>query len=70
MGESGSIKTEKDDRSDLKGMPSNPGRDPKRRPKDGKGSIGDTALSDALIVVAVCWGLLILLAWSLRQHNI
>lgn len=66
----GTLKTETDDRAEIKGMPSNPGRDPKRRPKDGKGSIGDTALSDAIIVLAVCWALLLLLAYSLRHHNI
>lgn len=66
----GTIGTEPEERVDIKGMPDNPGRDPKKRPRHGKGSLGDTALNDALIVVAACWILLLLLAWSLRAHNI
>ena len=66
----GTIESTPEKRNDLKGMPDNPARDPKKRPKDGKGSIGDVALQDAIIVVAVCWALLILLYISLRNYNI
>jgi hypothetical protein len=35
-----------------------------------KGSIGDQALMDALIIVMAAWGILFLLTFSLRHHNI
>lgn len=54
---------------DLAGTGNNPARDPKPV-KTGKGSIGDRALMDALIIVALAWAVLILLAYSLRHHNI
>jgi predicted metal-binding membrane protein len=35
-----------------------------------KGSIGDTALKDGLIIVGCAWAVLFLLMFSLRRHNI
>jgi len=35
-----------------------------------KGSVGDTALMDAVAIVLVAWVLLFLLTYSLRHHNI
>lgn len=35
-----------------------------------KGSPGDRALMDAIIMVVVAWAVLFFLAWSLRSHNI
>lgn len=57
-----------DDRPSLKGMPDNPGRDPKVMAKNGRGSIGDTAFMDGIIIIAVAWALVLFLAWSLRSH--
>lgn len=54
----------------LKGTPQNPARDPKKRTRDGKGSIGDVAFMDAVIIVAIAWAILLLLAVSLRHHNV
>lgn len=46
-------------------------REPKRRLKSGaKGSVGDQAVMDAVCIVAFAWIVLILLALSLRNHNI
>lgn len=54
----------------LKGSPANPGRDPRKLPPIGKGSIGDVAFCDAVAMVIGAWILLILLYTSLRGHNI
>lgn len=35
-----------------------------------KGSIGDMALRDALIIVVAAWIILVLLTFSLRRHNV
>lgn len=35
-----------------------------------KGSVGDTALMDAIAIVIGAWILLFLLAFSLRHHNV
>lgn len=35
-----------------------------------KGSLGDTALMDAIAIVVAAWVVLFLLAFSLRRHNI
>lgn len=35
-----------------------------------KGSMGDRALMDAVIIVAAAWVVLIALAFSLHRHNI
>jgi len=54
----------------LVGTKDNPARDPKVKPDGGKGSIGDKALMDSLIVVIVAWAFLLFLAYSLRHHNV
>lgn len=54
----------------LKGTAANPGREPRKNAKTGKGSIGDQAFCDALIIVVCAWLFLIFLAYSLRHHNI
>lgn len=36
----------------------------------GKGSTGDQALMDAVIIVGVAWVILALLMFSLRAHNV
>lgn len=59
-----------DNVTNLKGMPSNPGRDPKTRANAEKGTIGDKALMDSLVIVAGAWILLVFLAYSLRHHNV
>ena len=35
-----------------------------------KGSTGDKALMDAVVIVAIAWIILFLLTFSLRSHNI
>lgn len=35
-----------------------------------KGSLGDQALMDSLLIVGICWVLLFLLSFSLRGFNI
>lgn len=54
----------------LKGTKDNPAREPRKRALTGKGSIGDQALMDAVILVAIAWLVLVVLAYSLRNHNI
>jgi len=55
----------------LVGTKENPARDPKSKaPVEGKGSIGDKAFMDAVIIVAIAWAFLIFLAYSLRHHNV
>lgn len=66
----GTMTEEAEKVTELKGMPKNPARDPKKAPKLGRGSIGDTAFMDAVIVVALAWAFLLFLAFSLRHHNI
>lgn len=63
--------TEQTNVVNLKGTTANPARDPKVTAKAGnKGSIGDIALNDALIIVVVAWLILIFLVVSLRHHSI
>jgi hypothetical protein len=46
-------------------------REPKGPVRKGApGSVGDTALRDALIMVGVAWAVLFVLAFTLRAHNI
>ena len=35
-----------------------------------KGSVGDQALMDALLIVIVAWAILFFLSFSLRRHNV
>lgn len=67
----GAIRTEDVPQVHLVGTAGNPARDPSRkRPETGKGSIGDQAFMDAVIVIAVAWLILFALAFSLRSHNV
>lgn len=54
----------------LKGMPDNPGRDPKRMKDGEKNSIGDKAFKDAVLIVIAAWLFLLFLVISLRHHNV
>ena len=46
-------------------------REPKAPRKAGDpGSMADQAVKDAIVVIAVCWLILFVLAYSLRKHNI
>lgn len=54
----------------LTGTPQNPAREPAKKSRDGKGTIGDTAFMDAVIIVALAWAILLFLAYSLRHHNV
>lgn len=62
--------TESEKVVNLRGMPGNPGRDPKKTPKTGSGSVGDIAFKDAVALVIIAWLVLFFLAYSLRHHNI
>lgn len=65
------IATEPDNVTQLKGTAANPARDPKVTAKAGnKGSIGDVAFKDALIIVILAWVILLMLVFSLRHHSI
>lgn len=64
------IATEPENVVQLKGTKANPARDPKRRSREGKGSIGDVAFMDAVVIVAIAWAFLLFLAFSLRHHNV
>lgn len=43
---------------------------PKDATKGGKGSNGEQAFNDAVMMVGVAWLILVLLVISLRSHNI
>lgn len=46
-------------------------REPKGPKRSGdKGTVGDVALMDALLIVGIAWAVLFLLAFSLRRHNV
>jgi hypothetical protein len=62
--------TEKTNVVSLAGMPGNPAHDPTRKDKEGRGSLGDKALMDSIVIVAVAWLFLLFLAFSLRHHNV
>lgn len=59
-----------DNVTSLKGMPDNPGRDPKAKDKSGRGTIGDNALMDGIVIVVLAWVILVFLVMSLRHHNV
>lgn len=40
-----------------------------RAPGD-KGSAGDRALMDGILIIGIAWAILFLLIWSLRSHNV
>ena len=62
--------TEQEKVASLVGTKENPAREPRKRPPTGKGSMGDVALMDSVIIVAVAWLFLLWLMWSLRSHNV
>jgi len=66
----GNINKEPETKVSLKGMPDNPGRDPKVMAKQGRGSMGDKAFMDGVVIVGIAWVVLIFLYWSLRHHNV
>lgn len=66
----GTIAQEVETRAELVGTPDNPARDPKSLPKEGKGTVGDTALMDALKLVIIAWALLLVLYLSLYRHSV
>lgn len=35
-----------------------------------KGTPGDMAVMDAVLIVGICWAVLVLLMFSLRRHNV
>lgn len=40
-------------------------------PKNGaRGSVGDKAVMDAIVIVLIAWAVLFFLVFSLRRHNI
>lgn len=64
------METEKVPETNLVGTPGNPAPEPRRkRPKTGKGSDGDLAALDAIIIIGVAWAVILFLYWSLRQYN-
>jgi len=64
---SGVIQSE-DDRM---GQPLRVSNEPAGPKKAGaKGSVGDTALMDAIVIVGIAWLVLFSLMFSLRRHNI
>ncbi len=53
------------------GNPLKTTREPKGPKRSGdRGTVGDQALMDALIIVLVAWAIIFFLAFSLRRHNI
>jgi len=54
----------------LVGTAENPAHDPRKAPREGRGSIGDQAFMTAVMIVVGAWVLLLALAYSLRHHNI
>jgi hypothetical protein len=54
----------------LVGTKDNPTREPRKRPPSGKGSIGDVAFMDSVIIVVAAWSLVLFLYMSLRNHNV
>lgn len=67
---SGNILTEDEKVVHLVGTPKNPAREPRKRPDSGKGSVGDQAFMDAVLIVAAAFAFLVFLAYSLRHHNV
>lgn len=62
--------TEAEKTADLVGTKANPAREPRKRPANGRGSVGDQAFMDAVYIVAAAWLLLLLLWFSLKTHNV
>lgn len=67
---SGQILTEPTQTAALTGSPGKPARDPRKAPREGRGSVGDQAFMSGVIIVVCAWILLLILAYTLRHHNI
>lgn len=61
----GSVKTETEGVKVL-----NTSREPKLSGPGQPGSVGDQALKDAVMAIAIGWALLFMLGFSLRKHNV
>lgn len=35
-----------------------------------KGSVGDQAVKDAILIIGVCWAIVFFVMFSLRRHNV
>ena len=57
-------------RTDLKGTPANPARDPKKMTSADKSEVGYVAFKDALIIIGVAWALVLFFYFSLRNYNV
>lgn len=66
----GQMMTEPELGPPLSGSPQNPAREPAKRKPAGRGTVGDTAFMDAVIIVAAAWLALLVLYYSLRNHNV
>lgn len=64
------FQTEPDTKTDLKGSPNNPARDPKVLSKADKSEVGYIALQDALILIGIAWLIVLFTYFSLRHFNI
>jgi hypothetical protein len=56
--------------TNLVGTPGNPAPEPSAKRKEPRGSLGEVAFKDAVIIVLIAWAVLVFLAWSLRSHNV
>jgi hypothetical protein len=56
----------------LVGTKENPARDPSATAKGNtmKGTVGDRALMDSIVLISIAWALLFMLFFSLRGHNV
>lgn len=54
----------------LAGTKGNPAHDPTSRKNAGKDTVGDRALMDSIVLVGGAWVALVLLWYSVRNHNI
>lgn len=66
----GQMMTEPELGPPLVGSAQNPAREPSKRKPAGKGTVGDAAFMDAVMIVVAAWALLLFLYFSLRNHNV
>jgi len=64
------LQTEAVPSPDLVGTARNPAHDPKVKDTSGRGSMGDKAFMDAVLIVVIAWLFLLFLFVSLRHHNV
>jgi len=62
--------TEAEKVAPLVGTKENPAREPSKKPATGKGSMGDIAFKDAVLIVVIAWIVIFFLAYTLRHHNV